>query len=90
VIEALQKRKNPNESVGENEQTPASKVPFDTATLRRIVPYVNVLTRKVKDALREAEGLYSSPSTSPREPPFSKIFHAEDDLQARMKLMTVI
>lgn len=90
VIEALQKRKSTHDSGGEDEQTPASKVPFDTATLRRIVPYVNTLTRKVKEALREAEGLYSSPNTSPKEPPFSKIFQADDDLQARMKLMTVM
>ncbi|GAB7363902.1 hypothetical protein MBLNU230_g4465t1 [Neophaeotheca triangularis] len=39
----------------------SKKVPFDTATLRHIVPYVNGLKRKVKDALRETEGLYSSP-----------------------------
>lgn len=37
------------------------KVPFDTATLRHIVPYVSGLKRKVKDALRETEGLYTSP-----------------------------
>ncbi|KAF2189702.1 hypothetical protein K469DRAFT_683107 [Zopfia rhizophila CBS 207.26] len=91
VIEALQKRKSTHESVADLQLAPAAnKVPFDTATLRRIVPYVNALTRKVKDALREAEGLYSSPSTSPKEPHFSKIFHADNDLATQMKLMTVM
>ncbi|KAF2030145.1 hypothetical protein EK21DRAFT_89208 [Setomelanomma holmii] len=76
VIEALQSRKSTFEPAADAPPTPSKKVPFDTATLRRIVPYVNTLTRKVKDAIRDAEGLYSSPDTSPRheEPPFSKIF----------------
>ncbi|KAF2255960.1 hypothetical protein BU26DRAFT_414293 [Trematosphaeria pertusa] len=93
VIEALQKRRSTHEPLAHSQPSPTTKkVPFDTATLRRIVPYVNTLTRKVKDALREAEGLYSSPSTSPkdREPPFSKIFQPENDLSTQMKLMTVM
>jgi hypothetical protein len=67
----------------------AKKVPFDTATLRHIVPYVNALKRKVKDALRETEGLYTTPQRrrgSPRPaadrrsfsgdaPPFRSIFN---------------
>lgn len=93
VIEALQKRRSTHEPVSDAPPTPASKkVPFDTATLRRIVPYVSTLTRKVKDAIRDAEGLYSSPGTSPQheEPPFSKIFQQDTELAAQMKLMTVM
>ncbi|KAF2196027.1 hypothetical protein GQ43DRAFT_445484 [Delitschia confertaspora ATCC 74209] len=91
IIEALQKRKSTHESIMDLQLAPATeKVPFDTATLRRIVPYVNGLTRRVKDALREAEGLYSSPSTSPKDPPFSKIFTSDNDLATQMKLMTVM
>ncbi|KAH7385620.1 hypothetical protein BKA66DRAFT_71209 [Pyrenochaeta sp. MPI-SDFR-AT-0127] len=93
VIEALQKRRSTYEPVHDAPPTPSSKkVPFDTATLRRIVPYVNTLTRKVKDAIRDAEGLYTSPGTSPQheEPPFSKIFQQDADLAAQMKLMTVM
>ncbi|KAF2120881.1 hypothetical protein BDV96DRAFT_279380 [Lophiotrema nucula] len=89
VIEALQKRKSTHES-SFSEPPTTKKVPFDTATLRRIVPYVSTLTRKVKEALREAEGLYSSPSTSPKEPPFSKIFVSDNDLATQMNLMTVM
>jgi hypothetical protein len=50
------------------------------------------LTRKVKDAIRDAEGLYSSPNISPRheEPPFSKMFQPEADLAAQMQRMTVM
>ncbi|KAF1956165.1 hypothetical protein CC80DRAFT_70495 [Byssothecium circinans] len=97
VIEALQKRKSTPDPLADVQAAAEStkKVPFDTATLRRIVPYVNSLTRKVKDTLREAEGLYSSPSTSPskekeNEPPLSKMFQTDNDLSSQMKLMTVM
>jgi hypothetical protein len=93
VIEALQQRKTIYEPSSDAPPTPSSKkVPFDTATLRRIVPYVNTLTRRVKDVIRDAEGLYSSPSTSPRHegPPFSKIFQQDGDLAAQMQRMTVM
>jgi hypothetical protein len=91
IIEALQKRRSTHESITDLQLAPATeKVPFDTATLRRIVPYVSTLARRVKDTLREAEGLYHSPSTSPKDPPFSKIFQTDNDLAAQMKLMTVI
>lgn len=94
VIEALQnKRKSIMDPVPNAPPTPSSKkVPFDTATLRRIVPYVSTLTRKVKDTIREAEGLYSSPNASPmnEEPPFRKMFQQDADLAAQMKLMTVM
>ncbi|KAH7080327.1 hypothetical protein BKA63DRAFT_531280 [Paraphoma chrysanthemicola] len=92
VIEALQNRKSTFEPAADAPPTPSKKVPFDTATLRRIVPYVNTLTRKVKDAIRDAEGLYSSPNTSPRqeEPPFSKMFSQDADLAAQLQRMTVM
>lgn len=93
VIEALQNRKSTFEPVADAPPTPSSKkVPFDTATLRRIVPYVNTLTRKVKDVIRDAEGLYASPRTSPQheEPPFSKMFQQDADLAAQIQRMTVM
>ncbi|KAF2745529.1 hypothetical protein M011DRAFT_469584 [Sporormia fimetaria CBS 119925] len=90
VIEALQRRKSVHEPMPEPATTPTSKkVPFDTATLRRIVPYVNTLTRQVKDTLREADGLQLSPSTSPEEPPFSRMFHTDNDLAARMEVVAI-
>ena len=62
VIEALQKRKSSSDpSLKFQPVQPSKKVPFDTATLRHIVPYVSGLLRKVKDVLRDAEKLYSSP-----------------------------
>lgn len=94
IIEALQKRRSIHEPLSESQPpSPTKKVPFDTATLRRIVPHVSGLTRKVKETLRDAEGLYSSPSTSPNheaEPPLSKIFPADKELSTQMKLMTVM
>ncbi|KAF2486818.1 hypothetical protein BDY17DRAFT_246183 [Neohortaea acidophila] len=57
IIQALQtKRTAPGPSTSQ-----AKKVPFDTATLRHIVPYVHGLARKVKEALRETEDLRTSP-----------------------------
>jgi hypothetical protein len=95
VIEALQKRRSAYEPFLDAPpipSTPSKKVPFDTATLRRIVPYVSTLTRKVKDTIRDAEGLYSSPLASPlhEEPPFGTIHQQKADLAAQMKLMTVM
>ncbi|KAL6155717.1 hypothetical protein ACJBU6_05919 [Exserohilum turcicum] len=93
VIEALQKRRSIHDPVPDAPPTPSSKkVPFDTATLRRIVPYVNSLTRKVKDTIRDAEGLYSSPAASPmhEEPQLDKVFQQDADVAAQMKLMTVM
>ncbi|RMZ24626.1 hypothetical protein D0859_11325 [Hortaea werneckii] len=60
VIEALQSKRIVSDP-SSKPAAPTKKVPFDTATLRHIVPYVNGLKRQVKDALREAEGLYTSP-----------------------------
>ncbi|KAK4507171.1 hypothetical protein PRZ48_000905 [Zasmidium cellare] len=60
VIAALQSRRSISDPA-DGHGAAAKKVPFDTATLRHIVPYVHGLKRKVKEALRETEGLYSSP-----------------------------
>ncbi|KAM0722980.1 hypothetical protein Q7P37_001178 [Cladosporium fusiforme] len=61
VIEALQAKRAVSDSASVQAEKPAKKVPFDTATLRHIVPYVSSVKRKIKEALREAEGLYTSP-----------------------------
>ncbi|KAF2632259.1 hypothetical protein BU25DRAFT_145969 [Macroventuria anomochaeta] len=94
VIEALQTKRSVFESPANAPPTPSpKKVPFDTATLRRIVPYVSTLTRKVKDTIRDAEGLYYSPTTSPQheEPPFAMSpFQQDAELASHMKLMTVM
>lgn len=98
VIEALQSRRSVSDPTTVQSTAQSKKVPFDTATLRHIVPYVNGLKRKVKDALRETEGLYSSPRrrTSAHvnghddedddEPHFRSIFngpHADDSAVRR-------
>ena len=77
VIEALQQRRvNVDAGLDLKPVQPSKKVPFDTATLRHIVPYVNGLMRKVKEGLREVEGLHTSPYHSPKaeEPPLAHIF----------------
>ena len=77
VIEALQQRRlTADAGLDLQPVQPSKKVPFDTATLKHIVPYVNGLMRKVKEGLREAEGLYTSPPSSSKsdEPPLAQIF----------------
>ena len=61
VIQALQSKRSVSDPTALKSTTQSKKVPFDTATLRHIVPYVKDLKRKVKDALRETEGLYMTP-----------------------------
>lgn len=61
VIEAIQIRRAVSDPTSLQPAEATKKVPFDTATLRHIVPYVNGLKRRMKDALRETEGLYTSP-----------------------------
>ncbi|PNS19888.1 hypothetical protein CAC42_7855 [Sphaceloma murrayae] len=80
VIEALQQRRNISDPT--TSSTAASKkVPFDTATLRRIVPYVQELRDRVKRTIREAEDLYSSPRQKQvrGDPTFSQIFQEPPD-----------
>ncbi|GAB7350902.1 hypothetical protein MBLNU459_g1416t1 [Dothideomycetes sp. NU459] len=76
VIEALQQKRVASDP-GPAPEARSEKVHFDTATLKRILPYVQELRDKVKRELREAEGLYTSPrsrGSSLEDPSFSKIF----------------
>ena len=75
VIDAIQSRRSVSEPTANKPVQPPKKVPFDTATLRHIVPYVKDLKRKIKDALRETEGLYSSP----RRRTSASMNHRDDD-----------
>lgn len=76
VIEALQQRRTDPDPTAAEAQQPSKKVPFDTATLKRIVPYVQELRDQVKKSIREFEGLYASPTAGPEdEPHFSRMFH---------------
>lgn len=87
VIQALQTKRIVSDPTGRQSAPQAKKVPFDTATLRHIVPYVKDLKRKIKDALRETEGLYMTPRRRTSgaivgrqlddeiDPPFRSIFN---------------
>ncbi|KAF2151219.1 hypothetical protein K461DRAFT_169540 [Myriangium duriaei CBS 260.36] len=75
VIEALQQRRNISDPTGTSTGQASKKVPFDTATLKRIVPYVQELRDKIKKSIREVEGLYSSPRLNEDDnPSFSRMF----------------
>lgn len=65
VIQALRERTLPSDEADTHDTTGANKkVPFDTATLKHIVPYVNGLMRQMKQILRDAENLHVSPPRS--------------------------
>lgn len=65
VIQALQSRRHDTPLATPDRK---KKIPFDTRTLRKIVPYVSTLVKSVKQIVREAEGLNSSPKSSRRSP----------------------
>lgn len=98
VIKALQQRSSSTGPIQPQPVSRGDKLHFDTATLKHIVPHVHTLMRRVKESIREAEGLASSPGSSPNpnEPPISQMFKEqsfqvhEKDLAAQMKLMTVM
>jgi hypothetical protein len=87
VIQALQSKRVVSDPANRKTAPQSKKVPFDTATLRHIVPYVKDLKRKIKDALRETEGLYMTPRRrtsvdvhvrrrdDDEDPPFRSIFN---------------
>jgi Septation protein etd1 len=54
------------------------KLPFDTQDLRDLVARAGVATRALKEIVRKAEGVFTSPDRTPKEPrdpPFSQIFN---------------
>jgi len=60
VIEALQKKRLSNAGF---DLEGRDKVHFDTATLKRIIPYVQELRDRVKKVIRDAEDLLPSPKS---------------------------
>ena len=79
VIEALQQRKETAAGIPLQPVPANKKVPFDTTTLRHIVPYVSSLVRQVKESLKdshdnidESKNANVAPSTA--EQPLSQLF----------------
>ncbi|KAI5274198.1 hypothetical protein E4T47_02724 [Aureobasidium subglaciale] len=60
VIEALQQKRLSDAGLNPEER---DKVHFDTATLKRIIPYVQELRDRVKKVIRDAEDLLPSPKS---------------------------
>ncbi|KAL4972902.1 hypothetical protein BDW66DRAFT_114026 [Aspergillus desertorum] len=62
----------------------SKKLPFDTQSLRELVVRAGVVTRALKEVVRQAEGVTngSEENTHPPHPPFSRIFehHSQDDI----------
>lgn len=59
------------------------KLPFDTQSLHDLVVRAGVVTRALKEVIRKAEGVTTTPKKGivPSDPPFSRIFNqpSEDD-----------
>ncbi|KAJ5812601.1 hypothetical protein N7474_008902 [Penicillium riverlandense] len=63
--------------------TRTQKLPFDTSSLRDLVVRAGVVTRALKEVIRKAEGVSTSPpDVFPSDPPFRRIFDqpSHDDL----------
>lgn len=55
----------------------SKKLPFDTQSLHDLVIRAGVVTRSLKEVIRKAEGVTTTPEKDivPSDPPFSRIFH---------------
>lgn len=58
----------------------AKKLPFDTSSLKNLVVRAGVVTRALKEVIRKAEGVASSPRNFSHDPPFRRIFDKPNDL----------
>ncbi|KAJ5144104.1 uncharacterized protein N7515_002891 [Penicillium bovifimosum] len=60
----------------------AKKLPFDTTSLKHLVARAGVVTRSLKEVIRKADGVASSPHDFPQDPPFRRIFDkpSHDDI----------
>ncbi|EKV05275.1 hypothetical protein PDIG_84190 [Penicillium digitatum PHI26] len=77
---------------GRDQQKPASlefeilprakKLPFDTSSLKSLVVRAGVVTRALKEVIRKADGVATSPPDFPQDPPFRRIFDkpSHDDI----------
>lgn len=60
----------------------AKKLPFDTSSLKNLVVRAGVVTRALKEVIRKADGVATSPQDLPQDPPFRRIFDkpSHDDI----------
>ncbi|KAJ5963363.1 uncharacterized protein N7479_003239 [Penicillium vulpinum] len=60
----------------------AKKLPFDTSSLKNLVSRAGVVTRSLKEVIRKADGVATSPPDFPQDPPFRRIFDkpSHDDM----------
>ncbi|KAJ5081438.1 hypothetical protein NUU61_009702 [Penicillium alfredii] len=84
VLDILQPKRSDHSSFPELNPAPRSqKLPFDTQSLRDLVVRAGVVTRALKEVIRKAEGVATSPQDMfPSDPPFRRIFDqsSHDDL----------
>jgi hypothetical protein len=81
VLDILQPSRTEDSSLAPSSRP--QKLPFDTQSLRDLVVRAGVVTRALKEVIRKAEGVDSSPqNVFPSDPPFRRIFDqpSHDDL----------
>lgn len=89
VIDILQSNRPDASTLPEFTSAPRTqKLPFDTQSLRDLVVRAGVVTRALKEVIRKAEGVVSSPEDEfPSDPPFRRIFDQPDDISATLAAM---
>jgi hypothetical protein len=78
VLDILQPRREKQQSPSALDEleisSRAKKLPFDTSSLKNLVVRAGVVTRSLKEVIRKADGVATSPQDFPQDPPFRRIF----------------
>jgi hypothetical protein len=80
VLDILQPRNEKLSALDEVDFTSrAKKLPFDTSSLKNLVVRAGVVTRALKEVIRKAEGVATTPQDFHQDPPFRRIFDKPKD-----------
>ncbi|KAJ5787400.1 hypothetical protein N7457_002390 [Penicillium paradoxum] len=83
LLQAGRDQQEPTSALDEFEfSSRAKKLPFDTSSLKNLVVRAGVVTRALKEVIRKADGVATTPQDFPQDPPFRRIFDkpSHDDI----------
>ncbi|KAF4766237.1 hypothetical protein HAV15_010123 [Penicillium sp. str.  len=82
ILQAGRDQQKPASALELELSSRANKLPFDTSSLKNLVVRAGVVTRALKEVIRKADGVATSPQDFPQDPPFRRIFDkpSHDDI----------
>ncbi|KGO53288.1 hypothetical protein PEX2_059320 [Penicillium expansum] len=82
ILQAGRDQQKPASALELELSSRAKKLPFDTSSLKNLVVRAGVVTRALKEVIRKADGVATSPQDFPQDPPFRRIFDkpSHDDI----------